>query len=381
MKISYFCTSPEWKGSFYRAFFLAKYLAKKGHEVWLVCPSRSKISTLITYMHNGVKIVTYPMYYSMFKFMISQPAAIMLNLMLRVVKNSDIIHTFSVSPSNLAISLFSRFLSASYLSKAKILVDWDDWWGRGGLLKDWRGSLIEITGTFIEEKTPVFADAVTVVSDVLKLRALGLGIKKVFKIPNGSNVDGIKIVPKVYAREILGLPKDRVIILHLGFTDLTQIAKKVGKSYPKALFLVVGNIPRYASLRVKRIEKLSNVKYIKGQPYGRIGLFLSASDILLLKMENEVSEAARWPIRLGDYLAAGKPIVAGDIGEVSNILRESGCGLLAKPGDSESYAEKILEMLEDSNHWEELGRRARQTAEKYSWSLIADSMENCYSKL
>jgi len=380
MKIMYFCAGPEWRGTFYRAFFLAKYLVKAGHKVRLICPSKNEASKFMTYTCNGVDIIAYPTHRTMFKWIMFQPTTIMINLTMRLLKNSDLVHTFSVSAANLAVSLFSRYLNALRFSK-KTLVDWDDWWGRGGPVADWGSSLIETAATFIEERTPQFANAVTVVSDALEERALRLGIKKVFKIPNGSNIDGIKIVPKRYAREILGLPKDRVVISHLGFTDLTQIAEKVNILHPEALFLVVGNVPQYASLRTKRIEKLGNIKYIEGQPYSRVNLFLSACDILLLKMENEISEAARWPIRLGDYLAADRPIVAGNIGEVGNVLRENNCGLLAKPGDPESYVEKILEIIENPKWWEELGRRSRQTADKYSWSLIAESVEDIYYKL
>lgn len=360
---------------------MAKYLARMGHKIYLISPDKNKTSKLNVSTLDGVNIVTYPAYNTLFKFIAFQPAAVSLNLAMRFVEKPDLIHTFSLSPSNLAVALFSKLSSTLHFSKAKILVDWDDWWGRGGPVRDWGSRLIGFGTTFIEEKTPMFADAVTVVSDVLEKRALKLGIKRVFKVPNGSNVDGIKIIPKMRAREILGLPKDRIIILHLSFTDLTQMAKEVGKSHPEALFLVVGDMPRYAWLRIKHLEKLSNVKYIGSQPYSRINLFLSAADILLLKTENEISEVARWPMRIGDYLVAGKPIISGDIGEIGKVLREGNCALLAKPGDPESYAKKIVEMIEHPNWWEEMGERAIQTAKRYSWPTIAQSVENIYNDL
>jgi len=76
-------------------------------------------------------------------------------------------------------------------------------------------------------------------------------------------------------------------------------------------------------------------------------------------------------------LAAGKPIVASDVGEVRNMVE--GAGLLVAPGKPEALAQGILELADNEALRKTLAIAARQRAEtKYNWRCSAENLEKAY---
>ena len=107
---------------------------------------------------------------------------------------------------------------------------------------------------------------------------------------------------------------------------------------------------------------------------------MAAADILLLPMLDTIVEQARFPIRLGDYLGAGRAIVGSDIGAVGEILRTYECGFAAK--DREEFARRLATLIDDPERRQRLGLIARRTAEnELHWGQIAQHMLKLYEGL
>jgi glycosyltransferase involved in cell wall biosynthesis len=382
MKIAFIVPAPAGKGVYWRGFHLAKSITALGHRVRLVCYDQN-INRPRWNIVNGVEQVLLPTSNVLYKWFFWQVVNSNLNIFLSKSFEPDIIHIFAtVAPSSALSAIYFNFSRNFTLSNTKILLDWDDLWieGKEGILRDY-DAFVKTVGGILEKKTLMFGDAVTVVSDFLMSKAHSLGIKSVYKIPNGCNVDGIKPLNKIHARKRLGLPLHKLILVHVGFTDLTETFSILREHYPDALLIVVGASPRYVALRIPKLRHVEGIMYAGSQPYERIPLYLAAADILILKQENELTEVARWPIRFGDYLASGRPIVTGKLGEVGRIVSDAKCGLLAEPGNQKDLARAILELLEKPDQWEVMGRRARGTAEKFSWINVARRLERVYSGL
>jgi glycosyltransferase involved in cell wall biosynthesis len=146
-------------------------------------------------------------------------------------------------------------------------------------------------------------------------------------------------------------------------------------------FVVVGNLPRYG-IGTKALPKHGNVLFTGRQPSHMIPDYLSAADVLLLPQEPVPSSEARWPIRFGDYLAAGRPIVTPRIGEISKVVESANCGVLTRPGDPKDLAHKLVSISSDQTLRERLGRNARTFAEKeLSWEILAARLGSFYRKL
>ena len=79
------------------------------------------------------------------------------------------------------------------------------------------------------------------------------------------------------------------------------------------------------------------------------------------------------PLKLYEYLAAGLPVVASDIGPCSQVLDAGRLGVLVSPGDVTELAAAIVGLRADAQLRAELGQAAREAAEtRHDWSLVVD---------
>ena len=77
------------------------------------------------------------------------------------------------------------------------------------------------------------------------------------------------------------------------------------------------------------------------------------------------------PLKLYEYLAAGLPVVASDIGPCPDILDDGGLGVLVRPGDPAELAAALAGLRRDPTMRAELGRSGRRAAEdRHDWSLV-----------
>ena len=77
-------------------------------------------------------------------------------------------------------------------------------------------------------------------------------------------------------------------------------------------------------------------------------------------------------------MACAKPVVASDVEVVKDIINENRCGLLAKQGDAEDFAEKIKMLLEDEALRKRFGDNGRKAAiGKYTWERVAEEIYDC----
>ncbi len=73
------------------------------------------------------------------------------------------------------------------------------------------------------------------------------------------------------------------------------------------------------------------------------------------------------PTKLFEYMASGKPIVASDLDQIGDVLRD-GAGLLVRPGDAADLAQGLRVVVDDPDLRSRLGTVARTRAvERYTW--------------
>lgn len=351
-------------GTYWRCYHLARNLSKyTGTEVMLLC--RSTNYNVHTYsMFNGkLRIVELPR---------SLLHNLGFTLLLETIQKFDVIHVFSTVHWFTGLSA----IVSKVVKKLPLVVDWDDWWTRGGILE---GNPAEALHRFLEEKIPLMADAVTVVSEALRRRATCLGVSqgKVVKVINGADVESIRPISRYKARDYLGLPKDGRYLVYVGLSrqpmelfTLFSALKIVARRYDKLkLFILSKPLDLKFKIYMKRLSLggyIIEVGYVSRKLYL---LFLAAADVLLLPMDHDVFENARFPIRFGDYVATGRPVIASDVGEVGALLK--GYGITVKPRDVDGWATSILTVLDSESIFKELCAKSRRLAEKIDWRKIA----------
>src|SRR5207237_1211687 len=74
------------------------------------------------------------------------------------------------------------------------------------------------------------------------------------------------------------------------------------------------------------------------------------------------------PLKLVEYLAAARPVVAADVGELGHCVRPGDTGFLYPPGNADALAGAILELLADPARGTTLGRAGRDHVRReHTW--------------
>jgi glycosyltransferase involved in cell wall biosynthesis len=88
------------------------------------------------------------------------------------------------------------------------------------------------------------------------------------------------------------------------------------------------------------------------------------------------------PLKLFEYMAAGKAIVATALNQATEVIQDGQNGLLVDAGDVNGFAKAMLELLDDSAKRGRLGQNARQHAvEQYSWEEYTRRLEEIYKSV
>jgi glycosyltransferase involved in cell wall biosynthesis len=78
------------------------------------------------------------------------------------------------------------------------------------------------------------------------------------------------------------------------------------------------------------------------------------------------------PLKLYEYMAGGRAVVASRIGQVAEVVADGLTGLLYEPGDGEALIECLRRLRADENLRKELGRNARTACAKNTWKQNAE---------
>ena len=112
----------------------------------------------------------------------------------------------------------------------------------------------------------------------------------------------------------------------------------------------------------------------------QIKKYLQSSDICVEPApDNEVNRKSTF-IKIMEYMAAGKPIVAFDLKETAYSAKE--CALLVPPGDIEAFAFAVKRLIEDPELRGSLGKAGlKRTATELNWVKASENLVHAYRKL
>jgi len=192
--------------------------------------------------------------------------------------------------------------------------------------------------------------------------------------PDGVDLERFDIpISQQQARQKLSLPLDKKIIVYTGsfyFYDwkgvdiMLEAAKYFSDEY---LFILVGG----RETEIKQIQNkysLSNVLLIPRQPQSEIPFYLKAADVLILpnKKGDIMSEEYTSPLKMFEYMASQRPIVASDLPSIREILNENSA-LLVEPNNPEALAQGIKKLLTDKTLIQRLSQQAFLDVKSYTW--------------
>jgi glycosyltransferase involved in cell wall biosynthesis len=278
-------------------------------------------------------------------------------------------------------------LWAAYLNRIPIHYDWDDW--------EYKIQDIETDGKapawlrWMEGRLPRLVDTVSVASDLLEGLAVSAGVPgdRVFRTPVGADLSVFN--PEVSGERIrtrLGI--DGPIVLYLGQLHATQYVGQFLQAgrlllarQPSVRLVVVGSGWRLPELieMARSLGILPSVVFTGAVPYQEVPEYVAAADVAVACFDDNEATRAKSPLKVVEYLAAGKAIVASAVGEVQKMVDQ--CGVLVPAGDIAALSEAILQLLLEPDRRAELGRRARERAEEaHGWAAVAANLRSAYMR-
>lgn len=183
------------------------------------------------------------------------------------------------------------------------------------------------------------------------------------------------------ARAELGLPKEGFLALYTGHlypykgADDALEASTMLERGMKVVF-VGGRDADLARLKAKAAElKAKDAEFIGRVPHARIPLWLRAADVCLLPTRAADAHAADYlsPMKLFEYLAAGRAVVATDLPSVREVLGE-GEAEFVPPGDPKALAAKLNALRAEPERLAELEWASLRLAQKHTWRNRAEAV-------
>jgi len=235
--------------------------------------------------------------------------------------------------------------------------------------------------TFIDRINFKFCDKAIPITKSLQAmleKRYRVPLAKTVVLSSGSNISLFRPMDSTLCRQRIKVVMDLFYVgfigtlyKYQGIATLIDAAREVLNSFPKTKFLIVGDGPMKESLIQKAAdEKLSEYFIFTGQvPYEEAPYYINAMDVCVAPLRGDRGEAS--PVKIFDYWACGKPVVASNIQTVSDIVTETKGGILVTPENPAKLSAAIVRLLANEKERYEFGRNGRTLmVEKYSWEKI-----------
>ena len=212
------------------------------------------------------------------------------------------------------------------------------------------------------------------------IRHCGASSDKISVIPCGVNLDQFKALDKAQARQYLGFGNDK-IILFVGRIDPLKGIDKLIKALPylrniQGLRLLVIGGGEHSQHEIEQLRKLAcdlkienSVTFLDLVKHEELPYFYSGADVCVVPSYYE-----SFGLVALESLACGTPVVATDVGDFGNIIREGETGYVIRDNVPHHLADKIALLLSRPGTDKESAQLIRATINKFSWSNIAEAI-------
>src|SRR5574341_151726 len=224
------------------------------------------------------------------------------------------------------------------------------------------------------------ADAVLTVSSALKEYVVSLGIepRQVYSMPNC--VDPSCFKPKPRNSEIRaqwGLQDEPV----LGFVGglrpwhgvevLPALLDRLRQQHNNLHLVIVGNGPLQNKLEcdLRNRGLMQRAVFTGSVSHEQVAEIIPQFDVALAPYPQLEHSFYFSPLKIFEYMACGVPLVASEMGQIGEVVRNGETGLLYPPGDLDALTTACDRLLRDSNLRRQIGQAAsREIHSHYTWN-------------
>jgi glycosyltransferase involved in cell wall biosynthesis len=153
-----------------------------------------------------------------------------------------------------------------------------------------------------------------------------------------------------------------------GRTDVCLVLVGDGAAFPDLVALT------------RKLRLTEHVTFIGRVPAQDVAPYLSSIDIGLAPEPSSGLNDSSTLIKVMEYMAMGKPVVAFDLPETRYSLQDA--GLYAQPNSVEEFAARIEDLLDRADLRQELGHRGRRRIEEsLAWEYSRRCLLDAYARL
>jgi len=221
---------------------------------------------------------------------------------------------------------------------------------------------------------------------------------KIDVIPPGADLNLFQPIPPKEAKQILGLPPERSIVLFVGRIEplkgIDTLLRAMALVVPEIpcwqddlSVVIIGGAPGAGIEKVndelERLEALRAelgiqelVTFQGAQDQDTLVYYYSAADMVVMPSHYE-----SFGMVALEAMACGTPVVASKVGGLTYSVQDGRTGFLVPERDAEALAAKIRLLLCDEDLRKTLGLQAAQWARSYGWPAITDQILELYQQL
>jgi len=188
-------------------------------------------------------------------------------------------------------------------------------------------------------------------------------------------------------RDQLGLCANTKYLLFMGgfmkwhgILDLIEIMPDLINSNSNIKLLLVGEGELTAELQ-ERVDVLGvkeNVIFCGRRPLVEMPVFINSADICLAPFFDERSQhTGLSPLKLFEYMACGKPVIASALGGLDEIFQAHDMGEVVSSSDPKKWTSAVLSLLNNTERMKTCGENGRKAVlEKFNWKTISENILN-----
>lgn len=367
-----------------RAFRLARALAQRDHAVQLFMPpwhTPDKANT--AWIEEGVQV--------RYVALGGGHAAITHRLVKEALAfGPDVVHCFKPKAySGLAAWWLWRF----HRRRLRLIMDSDDWEGWGGWNELEAYTPLQKRFFAWQERWGMrHCHALTVASRALQTLAWAQGVapQRVFYLPNGPGIDGAAQQEEAAQRQAaLQLAQRPVVLLYSRLFEfdtqrLVNVLSRVQAEHPDLAILSVGAglFAEDAALFRNQLQAAAlwdAVTEVGWATEAELPALLGAADVGVYLIDDTLLNRTKCPVKLADMLSAGLPVVAEEVGQVTEYVLNGESGFTHAVGDEAALAQSLSRLLSDDALRDSMAQAARQhLRQNFAWGRQAQRLEKLY---
>ena len=301
----------------------------------------------------------------------------------------DVVHCFKPKGYAGLAALAFWFLKRLRLTRARLVVDSDDWEGKGGWNEIEPYTRLQRRFFAWQERWGLtHCDALTVASRALEtiVWSLGAAPGKVFYVPNGV-VSGFESNTQ-YPISNIQFTNHPTVLLYTRFFEfqaerVVGIFQRVLAEVPEARLLVVGKGFFGEEERLRELMQeagmADHLVYVDWVETDALPAYFAAADVAIYPYDDTLINRTKCSVKLIDLMAAGVAVVADDVGQNGEYIEHGASGLLVPTGDTAAFAGSVVELLRDEHLRAKLGKGAQgRVFGEFDWRKLVERVEKAY---